>query len=121
MATTGTRHTLTRSAGKFNRRRRASLGSAAAVLHLGVGDGQLVTDRLQLCSLTPYPWLDTTVPAVGAPLMVATTGVSSGRPAVTSVRPLSVSPVLMASRVMRLSAMVSTKHRHPNRKPRRVR
>ena len=46
--------------------------------------------------------------------MVATTGVSSVTPAVTSIRPLSVRPVLMASRVMRLSVMVSTKLPSPS-------
>src|SRR5258708_30652921 len=51
----------------------------------------------------------TAVPGGGAPLKVVTSGVSFDRPPVTSVRPLSVRPMLMARRVMRLSAMVYTK------------
>jgi hypothetical protein len=56
----------------------------------------------------------TRIPAIHAtesctPLVLATTGVSSDRPAVTSMRPLSVIPVLMASRVIRLSVVVYTK------------
>jgi hypothetical protein len=48
----------------------------------------------------------TAVPGGGALLMVATTGVFPDSPAVTSLRPLSVRPLLMASRVMRLSVIV---------------
>src|SRR6266403_6163692 len=51
----------------------------------------------------------TAVPGGGAPLKVVTTGVSFDRPPVTSVRPLSVRPMLMARREMRLSVMVYTK------------
>src|SRR5438445_12121940 len=51
----------------------------------------------------------TAVPGGGAPLKVVTTGVSFDRPPVTSVRPLSVRPVLIGRRVMRLSVMVYTK------------
>jgi hypothetical protein len=47
MAGIRTRHADVRLNGKFYRRRREPLGAAAAALHLGVGDGQLVTDRLQ--------------------------------------------------------------------------
>src|SRR5258708_25264011 len=51
----------------------------------------------------------TAVPGGGAALKVITTGVSFDRPPVTSVRSLSVRPMLMARRVMRLSVMVYTK------------
>src|SRR5260221_12975090 len=51
----------------------------------------------------------TAVPGGGVPLKVVTTGVSFDRPPVTSVRPLSVRPMLMERRVMRLSATVYTK------------
>ena len=47
MVGTRTRHADVRLNGKFNRQLRGPLGAAAAVLHLGVRNGQLVTDRLQ--------------------------------------------------------------------------
>src|ERR1700751_5583674 len=51
----------------------------------------------------------TAVPGAGAPLKVVTTGVSFDSPPVTSVRPLSVVPMLMARREMRLPVTVYTK------------
>ena|SRR5215472_14306332 len=46
--------------------------------------------------------------------MAATTGASSERPEVTSMRPLSMRPVLTARRVTRLSVIVSTKLPSPS-------
>src|SRR5260221_14097111 len=51
----------------------------------------------------------TAVPGGGAPLKVVTTGVSFDRPPVTSWRPLSVIPMLMARREMRLCRLMFTK------------
>src|SRR5260221_843941 len=92
---------------------RESIFSEQCALVLSFFDLSKRANRPHVSFHYDFPWPTagsrTAVPAGGAPLKVVTTGVSFDRPPVTSVRPLSVRPMLMSRREMRLSVTVYTK------------